>query len=822
MTILTGDEIRRQWRRGAIRIDPFDESRLNPNSYNFTLGGQLRVYSSAVLDARADNPTTEITIPDGGLVLDAGRLYLANTAEVLGGTAFAPTFAARSSIARLGLSIHLSSGLGDIGFEGQWTLQLLATAPVRVYPGMEIGQMMWWVPSGVIIGYNGKYQGSRGPRASECWRTLDRDIARLRFPEPGQAGLEGADVGAKAAVLSRLAAQVLVPELIVIPAAEFVAALTPETDQEIVAVFSDLHATVGANASEDIARLSSVLADVGLSSRTTELLAARLGDAFDPQTRYAVRSSAVGEDSAAASHAGVYDSVLDVTADEVPAAVAAVWRSYYSPAAVGTRLRAGDLDPMPRMAVIIQRMIEPDIAGIAMSGLDPDAPGRVQIEAVNGRADKLAAGVATPEPADIISASDLVHIHQFVDVARALLENSAVDIEWVRAGDRMYLVQARPNTARHRPSHRSRPAVIGLYDEPVPADIPLGPIGPACAHFVAKRGWAARWASEMGIARGAAFVVYVPAQPSTGWYSELAAQLDDPLAGGRMIVDANQFERQIVTEYARLRAELERIRAATPNTEPVTALVRQFVTGLRGVITRRTADGTFYGEASADGLLAMNRGTAGCVEFRFDPSTPSDAAVEMLGSATNVGRVSAFTERLEDSLGPITVEWVVEADDTLYYVDHTVLDADRHNAFTMTTTTDAVVIAPGRCVGRVLRVTETEVLQRLSVAPAVSVSGGVDVSGHRAIADIVARTREIRATGEQVIISAHRPYAILAALIGHVDGFLFDNASRLCHLGIILREKTIPAVVHNARDGELLMLDDGLVYSLTGAGGTRT
>ncbi|WP_216895661.1 PEP/pyruvate-binding domain-containing protein [Nocardia alni] len=821
MTILTGEEIRRQRQRGAIRIEPFDESRLNPNSYNFTLDDRLRVYSCHELDARAENPTEEVMIPDAGFVLEAGRLYLAGTAEVLGGTMFAPTFAARSSIARLGLSIHLSSGLGDIGYEGQWTLQLLATQPVRVYPGMEIGQMMWWVPSGEITRYNGKYQDSRGPRASECWRTLDRDIARLRFPGSDGPDLDPACVGAKAAVLARLADRVSVPELIVVPATEFMAALAPATGEEIAAVFSDLHATVGANISEDAARLSTLLNEAELSPRAAELLVVRLAEVFDPETRFAVRSSAAGEDSASSSHAGVYDSFLGVSAPDVAGAVAGVWRSYYSLPAVGTRLRAGDLDPTPRMAVIIQRMIEPDIAGIAMTGLDSAVPDQVQIEAVKGRADELAAGAATPERADILSPEQVADVHRLIDAARAHLAQSAVDIEWALDGDRMYLVQARPNTARHSPSHRSRPAVIGLYDELVPGDIPLGPIGPACAHFVAKRGCAALWATELGIARGAAFVVYIPARPPADWYTVLAAQLDDPLADGRVIVDANEFERQIVTDYARLRLELERIRAATPPEEPVTALVRQYVTGLRGVITRRTAEGTFYGEASVDGLLAMNRGTAGCVEFRFDTTTPAASAIETLGGTTNIGKVVALTEHLQESLGPVAVEWVVDAEGTLYYIDHTVLGTDHHDTPPVSAT-DVVVIAPGRCVGRVLRVSEDEVLQRLSVAPAVSVSGGVDVTGHRTIADIVARAREIHVTGEQVIVSARRPYAILAALLGHVDGFLFDAGSRLCHLGIILRENAIPAAVHHARNGELMMLDDGLVYSLARTGEPRS
>lgn len=100
------------------------------------------------LDARRTNGFEEIEIPDGGYVLEPGRLYLAHTVEVLGSEHYAPTFAARSSVARLGLFINLSASLGDIGYTGQWTLQLYSMNRVRVYPGINIGQMMWWRPQG--------------------------------------------------------------------------------------------------------------------------------------------------------------------------------------------------------------------------------------------------------------------------------------------------------------------------------------------------------------------------------------------------------------------------------------------------------------------------------------------------------------------------------------------------------------------------------------------------------------------------------------------------------------------------------------------------
>ena len=73
-----------------------------------------------------------IALPPEGIVLEPRRLYLAHTAEVLGGRRYAPTFAARSSVARPGLFIHCSGGLGDVGYVGQcWPFPGSCTSPRR-------------------------------------------------------------------------------------------------------------------------------------------------------------------------------------------------------------------------------------------------------------------------------------------------------------------------------------------------------------------------------------------------------------------------------------------------------------------------------------------------------------------------------------------------------------------------------------------------------------------------------------------------------------------------------------------------------------------
>lgn len=120
--ILTGKEIKKNLQEKKIVIDKFDESHLNPNSYNFTLSNKLLIYKNFVLDAKVKNEVTEITIPEEGYTLANNVVYLGCTQEIIGSDYFVPIIRGRSSIGRLGLFVNITSDLIDIGAVGQVTL----------------------------------------------------------------------------------------------------------------------------------------------------------------------------------------------------------------------------------------------------------------------------------------------------------------------------------------------------------------------------------------------------------------------------------------------------------------------------------------------------------------------------------------------------------------------------------------------------------------------------------------------------------------------------------------------------------------------------
>jgi dCTP deaminase len=161
--ILTGNEIKKRTACNDITIIPFDESQLNPNSYNYRLGPQL-----GIPIIKGESVVFEfIDLPAEGFVMEAGTTYLGHTMEILGSSKFAMSLIGRSSLGRLGLYLQVSANLGHTGACHQWTLELVAAKAFRLYPGMRVGQISFWVNQGDIGLYQGSYSAYNNPQVSK-------------------------------------------------------------------------------------------------------------------------------------------------------------------------------------------------------------------------------------------------------------------------------------------------------------------------------------------------------------------------------------------------------------------------------------------------------------------------------------------------------------------------------------------------------------------------------------------------------------------------------------------------------------------------------
>jgi dCTP deaminase len=148
--ILSDKLILQEIEQGSIIIEPFKRESLGTNSYDVHLGKYLATYRNRVLDAKRHNEIDHFEIPKDGFVLQPNTLYLGVTLEYTETHKHVPFLEGKSSTGRLGIDIHATAGKGDVGFCNTWTLEISVAQPVRIYAGMPIGQLIYFVVEGEI------------------------------------------------------------------------------------------------------------------------------------------------------------------------------------------------------------------------------------------------------------------------------------------------------------------------------------------------------------------------------------------------------------------------------------------------------------------------------------------------------------------------------------------------------------------------------------------------------------------------------------------------------------------------------------------------
>ena len=155
--ILSDTRILAEINKGTIKIVPYNREDLGSNSYDVHLGSTLAKYKDDLLDAKKHNQIETFEIPEEGYTLYPHIFYLGVTLEYTETLAHVPFLEDKSSTGRLGIDIHATAGKGDVGFCGNWTLEISVKQPVKIYKGMPIGQLIYFPVEGEIeIAYNNK------------------------------------------------------------------------------------------------------------------------------------------------------------------------------------------------------------------------------------------------------------------------------------------------------------------------------------------------------------------------------------------------------------------------------------------------------------------------------------------------------------------------------------------------------------------------------------------------------------------------------------------------------------------------------------------
>ncbi|ARQ69610.1 dCTP deaminase [Streptomyces marincola] len=187
--LLSDKDIRTEIDTGRVRIDPYDPTMVQPSSIDVRLDRYFRVFENhryPHIDPATEQPDlTRVIEPPGEepFILHPGEFVLASTYETVTlPDDVASRLEGKSSLGRLGLLTHSTAGFIDPGFSGHVTLELsnVATLPIKLWPGMKIGQLcMFRLSSPAEHPYGStrtgsRYQGQRGPTPSRSYLNFHR------------------------------------------------------------------------------------------------------------------------------------------------------------------------------------------------------------------------------------------------------------------------------------------------------------------------------------------------------------------------------------------------------------------------------------------------------------------------------------------------------------------------------------------------------------------------------------------------------------------------------------------------------------------------
>lgn len=187
--LLSDRDIQAEIATKRVVLEPFDSEMVQPSSIDVRLDRYFRVFENhryPHIDPAEDQPDlTRPVEPEGAepFILHPGEFVLGSTYEVITlPDDVAARLEGKSSLGRLGLLTHSTAGFIDPGFSGHVTLELsnAATLPIKLWPGMKIGQLCFFrlsSPAENPYGsakYGSRYQGQRGPTQSRSFQNFHR------------------------------------------------------------------------------------------------------------------------------------------------------------------------------------------------------------------------------------------------------------------------------------------------------------------------------------------------------------------------------------------------------------------------------------------------------------------------------------------------------------------------------------------------------------------------------------------------------------------------------------------------------------------------
>jgi phosphohistidine swiveling domain-containing protein len=589
-------------------------------------------------------------------------------------------------------------------------------------------------------------------------------------------------------------------------------------------------ASAGDLSASFVAEMREWLAKVSVPEQAMASVTSHLREVPSSPSGWVVRSSAVGEDSNAASFAGQLDTVIGVDDSGLQAAIRRVWLSAWSDRAVQYRRRRGlgAVADLP-VAVLIQPYLEPDAAGVLFTSDPMSGHLGAVIEAVRGRGDALVSDSALPTryrlgpneaaiEVDSNAAGDVLTVEQVRQLVLLgsrleLLLAGPQDIEWVLAAGVLTVVQSRPITTATAPAHLADPlrftATVTRVDAAHAAAIP--------PHLASSDKFRLRLLATAEYARiGAGWLVTVREDPSGGSLADAAQAIRSEVEQEQpqvslVLQDPPRLDGAILRQFTpaadiaeRLGELVARVGAAHDTFRfIVTEVYRARMSGIAHLAAGRLFVEVAFGSYVPKGVVPTSLyvvDDAGGVESH-KPAQQHEAI--FIENGKPVTRVVDAVARLDEpqlavirhltatvnrGYPQVSVEFGVLASGEPYLID---IIPDTSNI----PLDDVRVMSPGRVTGRTV-VAATEELAARSLE--AHFHSQRDVS---------------EANADAVVVVAPNPFLALEDYLSKYDSgnlaFVFEQGSLLGHLAIILREHGVPAIV--VPEARTLLEEDALV-----------
>lgn len=544
-------------------------------------------------------------------------------------------------------------------------------------------------------------------------------------------------------------------------------------------------------------------------------------------SKIAVRSSCVGEDSYDKSYAGIFSSYLNLSSfQEVIQAIRNVWKSVFSEQAIYYRQEVS----FPRMAVVIQEMLEGEYSGVLFSQ-NPISPELNTMVMEGSRDSRAIVDGYNPEirfefskSEDFVSkeSSWLPPFKSLFETAQRLetLLNYPIDMEWAIQGETAYILQVRPLKVKEIDSNSDKLKFCSLDDRASSEKLDLKRHGyeDFWIRFINKKYWIRKKAREIGAHHYAEFFIqFTPDQIDEANEKLNSIDLDSEylvLRSPGMKFSQKYYHRNAFIDAMR------QLITENPNQSEYLMQVGEFIPVEIAGFSTLLHDGNIYveyapglasginsSEFSPSQVIVDHSGTIVHEELKsfpeiyiFDEVEKEKIKVPNLNdqpcvlSTALISEIIKATLEYSKSLQEPRLEWY------FYKNKFYIKDLSMENNPVHFSSDVGLIMSAGFAEGNILLLTEEDIdfLDELGENLNVSVISRSEKEDEFTIEEhdhknhiVINRLSE----ATNVIVVATRPSTGFVPFLDNIKGFIFNQGSLLSHLGIVLREKRIPALI---------------------------